>query len=143
MFDPSRDDVRRFLCGAWAKRGGAGVPTALETMAIDWISLHPEYHEDFGDLEAALQANYDVDSGRTNPFLHLSMHLAISEQISIDQPRGIAALNARLRERHGDAHAAQHDIMECLGEIVWRAQRTGQPLDEAAYLDCLRRRASA
>jgi hypothetical protein len=88
---------------------------------------------------------YRVEDGRTNPFLHLSMHLAIAEQLSIDQPPGIRAAYERLVRRRGDKHRAAHDVMECLGEVVWAAQRTGQalPPDEmsARYLDCLARQA--
>ena len=77
-------------------------------MALDWILEHPEYH---GDLESpeAMTAEYPVEHGRTNPFLHLSMHLAIAEQLSIDHPRGIRAAYQRLVGR-GDAHQAAHEI---------------------------------
>ena len=90
MFTPSQSDVRRFFCDAWRRhRAGGGVLTPLETIAVQWMEQHPEYHAELADLDAALAAVHDVESGRTNPFLHLSMHLSISEQIGIDQPRGI------------------------------------------------------
>ena len=95
--------------------------------------------------EPAQQAEYRVEDGRTNPFLHLSMHLAIAEQLSIDQPHGIRAAYEQLVRHRGDAHAAAHDVMECLGEIVWTAQRAGAALPpeemSARYLECLARRA--
>lgn len=141
MFNPSQADVRRFFCGAWRKHRAAEVLTPLEAMALDWILEHPEYHEDLADEQAALAADFGADSGRTNPFLHLSMHLAISEQLSIDHPTGIRAAQEALARRLGSAHAAAHEIMECLGETVWRAQRERAQPDEQAYLDCIRRRA--
>ena len=141
MFDPFQADVRRFFCGAWRKHRAAEVLTPLEAMALDWILEHPEYHEDLADVERALAADYGGDSGRTNPFLHLSMHLAISEQLSIDHPTGIRAAHETLARRLGSAHAAAHEIMECLGETVWRAQRERAQPDGQAYLDCIRRRA--
>jgi hypothetical protein len=145
MFNPSKDDVRRFFCEAWSKHVGGGVLTPLEATAVDWMQRHPEYHADLGDVDAAIGREYRVDDGRTNPFLHLSMHLAIAEQLSIDQPPGIRAVFARLVERHGDDHAAMHEVMECLGETVWAAQRSAIPESaeqmSARYLECLQRRA--
>lgn len=141
MFDPSQADVRRFFCEAWRKHRAGEPITPLEAIAIDWIHEHPEYHPDLDSLELALAADYSVEQARSNPFLHLSMHLAISEQLSIDQPRGIRAAWEALVGRLGSEHAAAHEIIECLGEVVWRAQRDGTPPDGEAYLDCVRRRA--
>jgi hypothetical protein len=147
MFNPSKDEVRRFFCDAWSKHRGGGVLTPLEAIAVDWMRQHPEYHDELADSAAAVARNYGIDEGRTNPFLHLSMHLAIAEQLSVDQPPGIRAAYRRLVARRGDEHAAAHAVMDCLGEVVWAAQRTGLPLppDEmtARYLDCLERQAGA
>ncbi len=147
MFNPSKDEVRRFFCEAWAKHRQGQVLTPLEGMAVDWMQRHPEYQDDLADADAAAARDYRVEDGRTNPFLHLSMHLAIAEQVSVDQPPGIRAAYRTLIEKRGDEHAAAHAVMDCLGEIVWTAQRAGSPLppDEmtARYLDCLARKASA
>lgn len=140
MFDPNQEDVRRFFCEAWRKRG-EGLPlAALETIAADWAAQHPEYHADLRSVDDALAADYGPHTGRENPFLHLSMHLAISEQVSVDQPRGIREAHERLARRVG-AHAAAHEVMECLGEMLWRSQRHGTPPDGEAYVACVRRRA--
>lgn len=141
MFDPSQADVRRFFCEAWRKRLAAEVLTPLEAIAVDWIGEHPEYHGELASLEDALAADYRVEQGRTNPFLHLSMHLAIAEQLSIDQPPGLRAAHDAIARKLGSAHEAAHQIMECLGEVIWQAQRDGGTPDGAAYLDCVRRRA--
>ena len=103
---------------------------------------HPEYHADFKDADAALEKTYDVEGGKTNPFLHLSMHLSISEQCSIDQPRGIRQAVELLTARRDSLHAAHHETMECLGRMVWESQRSGQPPDGAAYIDCVQRHAT-
>jgi len=142
MFAPTQTDVRRFFCDAWRKRREGGLETPLETVAADWIEAHPEYHDDFADVDAALAAVFDVESGQTNPFLHLSMHLSISEQISIDQPRGIKQAFELLAARRGSTHDAHHDVMECLGEMMWTSQRSGQPPDGEQYIACVRRRAT-
>lgn len=146
MFNPSTEDVRRFFCDAWRKHREGTVATPLEAVAIEWIVRHPEYHADLADADAAVGRDYHLEDGRTNPFLHLSMHLAIAEQLSIDQPHGIRTAYERLVARLGDEHAATHQVMECLGETLWSAQRTGSEATTekmtARYLECLQRRAS-
>ena len=141
MFAPSQLEVRQFFCAAHAKQGTGAPLTPLEALACDWIAEHPEYHADLADLQAAQAAVYAVEDGRSNPFLHLSMHLSISEQIGIDQPRGIKQAYAHLLARHGSVHAAQHEVMECLGEMIWTSQRSGLPPDGEHYVACVRRRA--
>lgn len=109
-------------------------------MACDIILLHPEYH---GDLiqPHALEHDYTVEQGRINPFLHLSMHLALAEQVSIDQPPGIRVAYEKIAIRKNE-HEACHDLMECLGEVVWEAQRLGKPLNNETYLALIQRRAT-
>jgi hypothetical protein len=142
MFQPSQNDVRRFFCETYAKQRQGLPMTALETLAAGWVAEHPEYAPDLADLEAALAAVYTVDDGRTNPFLHLAMHLSISEQVSIDQPRGIRQAVELLAAKRNSLHDAQHEVMECLGEMIWASQRSGQPPDGLVYLDAVRRRAT-
>ncbi len=140
MFNPSRDEVRRFFCDAWRKTQAGEVLTPLEAMARDWILQHPEYETDLSDPEAAQAADYDIAKGQSNPFLHLSMHLSIDEQVSVDQPPGMREAFRQLAARRGSAHQAHHEIMECLGEMLWTAQRNGTPPDGAAYVENIRRR---
>lgn len=142
VFDPSPDQVRDFFVEAKDKRGRGAPLTPIETIAADWIAEHPEYDADLADAAKARAAVYDAGSGRENPFLHLSMHLSISEQVSIDQPRGIRQAFERLAARRGSAHEAQHEVMECLGRMLWESQRSGRPPDAEAYVDCVRRRAT-
>lgn len=141
MFAPSQEQVRRFFCEAWAKQQAGQPLTPLEAQAAGWILEHPEYHADLADVEVALAAMYTVEEGRTNPFLHLSMHLSITEQVSIDQPRGIRAAVQALAQRRGSLHEAHHEAMEALGEMVWASQRSGQPFDGEAYIERIRMRA--
>ena len=142
MFAPSQHDVRRFFCQTHSKQRGGMPLTPMETLAARWIAEHPEYDADLADVDAALSASYTVDDGRTNPFLHLSMHLTISEQCSIDQPRGIKQAVELLAAKRGSLHEAHHEAMECLGEMVWASQRSGLPPDGLAYLDGVRARAT-
>ena len=142
MFSPSQADVRRFLCGVHAKTQSGAPMEAIETLASLWIAEHPEYHADLSDADAAVARNYDEAPGQTNPFLHLSMHLSISEQCSIDQPRGIRQAVELLTHRRNSLHAAHHETMECLGRMVWESQRAGRAPDGAAYIDCVQRHAT-
>ena len=142
MFAPTQHDVRRFFCEAYRKQRDGLPLTPLEMIAADWTAEHPEYHAELADVDAALAAVYEVEAGRSNPFLHLSMHLSISEQVGIDQPRGIKQAYELLAAKRGSAHEAHHEVMECLGEMVWASQRSGLPPDGERYIDCVRRRAT-
>ena len=142
MFQPNQSDVRRFFCAAHAGQR-AGLPLdPMATIAARWIAEHPEYHGELADEAAALQAVYTVEEGRTNPFLHLSMHLTIEEQVAIDQPTGIRQAVQLLAVRRGSLHDAHHEVMECLGEMIWASQRSGLPPDGLAYIEAVRRRAT-
>lgn len=140
MFNPSRDQVRHFFFDAWRRHREREVLTGLENVAVGVMLLHPEYHAVLNDPERYRDREYRPESGATNPFLHMSMHLAIEEQLSIDQPHGIKVEFARIAASRDDRHAACHEVMECLGETVWRAQRDGAAPDTLTYLECLKRR---
>ncbi len=140
MFNPSREQARRFFCESWRKHRERLVLEGAEATAADLIAEHPEYHALLEDPRAAVEREFTPEGGQMNPFLHLSLHLAIAEQISIDQPPGIKAAYFALR-RTLEVHDAEHAIMECLGETLWRAQRNNAPMEGEAYLDCVRRKA--
>ena len=140
MFTPDRNDVRKFFAEAWQKHLARLPVSALEAMAVDIVLLHPEYQQMLATTTAALEGEFSVEQGAMNPFLHLSLHLAVEEQLSIDQPRGLHAAFMRILDKSGDRHAALHAVLDCLGETVWRSQREGRPMDAEAYLDCVRRR---
>ncbi|MDR3454897.1 MAG: DUF1841 family protein [Rhodoferax sp.] len=142
MFSPSQADVRRFFCSVYAKAQQGHALEAIEIIASQWIDEHPEYHAELADADAALEKTYDVEGGKSNPFLHLSMHLSISEQCSIDQPHGIRQAVELLSRRRQSLHDAHHEAMECLGRLMWESQRSGRPPDGAAYIDCVQRRAT-
>jgi hypothetical protein len=139
MFNPSRDEVRAFFTGTWAKYSRGEPLEGLERTALAVILLHPEYHALLADPDRAVASEYTPEGGELNPFLHLSLHLAIEEQISIDQPRGIRREFERLSAA-GSEHDAKHAVLECLGETIWEAQRSGRPPDEQAYLACIARK---
>lgn len=142
MFSPSQEDVRRFFCDTFAKARDGKPLEAIETLAARWMDEHPEYHNDFSDVDAALAAMQTPDAERTNPFLHLSMHLSISEQCSIDQPRGIRQAVELLTHKRNSLHQAHHEAMECLGTMLWESQQAGRPPDGDSYIACIQRHAT-
>jgi hypothetical protein len=141
MFNPSRDEVRRFFSETWGKYRRGEPLSGLEQTALQVILLHPEYQPVLDDPERSLERDFSPESGQLNPFLHLSLHLAVEEQLSIDQPRGIRERFEQLAAKTGSEHDAKHTVLECLGETIWAAQRAGAPPDEQAYLECVSRRA--
>ena len=137
MFNPTREQVRRFFCDAWRKHRERLPLDGAEATAADLIAEHPEYHAVLEHPEAAVEKEFTPEGGQANPFLHLSLHLAIAEQINIDQPPGIRAAYHKLRQRH-DVHEAEHRVMECLAEEIWHAQQPGGQFDTPRYLESLR-----
>ncbi|MFA9440652.1 DUF1841 family protein [Uliginosibacterium sp. sgz301328] len=141
MFNPTRDEARRFMIDAWRKYRENLPLTPLETIFAELAVEHPEYHPILEDADA-MDRDFTPEDGQINPFLHLSLHLAIHEQLSIDQPPGLReAYDLCLARHHGDRHAALHDVLECLGETIYNAQKNKAPLDAQAYVECVRRRA--
>lgn len=144
MFNPSRDQSRDFLFGAWRKFRASEPLTGMESLAVEVIALHPEYHEMLRDRDRYLEnyrdRDYPPEFGETNPFLHLGMHIAIREQVSIDQPVGVRGRHEALCKIQGSALDAEHEMMDCLGEMIWQAQRTRTAPDASIYLDCLQRK---
>jgi hypothetical protein len=141
MFNPSREQARDFFFETWRKYRAQEPLAGLEALVLQVLLAHPEYHAALEDPQRFRDRDYSPELGEPNPFLHLSLHVAIEEQLSIDQPNGIAGAFAALTAKHGDRHQALHDALECLGEMVWRSQRDSAPPDAAAYLECLRKRA--
>lgn len=141
LFNPSRDEVRQFFFDAWAKFKQQKTLTELEKMAVGIMHMHPEYHSILDEPEHYLQQAYYPEMGETNPFLHMSLHLSIQEQISINQPTGITQAYGRLCTHFQEEHEAQHALLECLAETIWLAQRNQTGLDAAHYLNLIEQRA--
>ena len=140
VFDShTRDQLRQTYWDAWRKHLAHSPLTPLEVMITDVIGAHPEYQAMVSDRDAALASAPDDSDGTENPFLHMGLHLAVREQMSIDRPPGIRELHRQLQARYGDLHRAEHALMESLAETLWNAQRAGRPPDENHYLVLARR----
>jgi Domain of unknown function (DUF1841) len=138
MFVKDRDDARRYFIKVWRKYNNKQPLEALEQLILDVILAHPEYHGLLDQGEKSLRKDYSPEVGGINPFLHMSMHIAIKEQIETDRPAGIRALCEALLDKGSDLHKMEHKIMECLGESLWLAQRNNSMPNELAYLESVR-----
>ncbi|EIJ41368.1 protein of unknown function (DUF1841) [Beggiatoa alba B18LD] len=137
MFADQRDTTRRFFIEVWRKHQEKKPLEPLESLILDVLLMHPEYHV---ILHADIvDKDYLPEMGETNPFLHLGLHIAIREQLSTDRPVGIRALYQSLRAKARDVHELEHQMLECLAETLWLAQRNNTLPDEQAYLAQLKR----
>lgn len=137
--DQSRDQLRRVYVDAWRKHRDALPMEPLEAQIADVIALHPEYHAALEGGDAALDRDYSPESGQSNPFLHMGLHLAVRDQIATDRPTGIRDAFESIAHKIGAEHEAEHQVIECLAEAIWEAQRAGRVPDELAYLERVRR----
>ncbi len=135
MLIKNRDDARRYFIEVRRKYSNNQALETLEQLILDVILTHPEYHDLLERKEDVLKEDYLPEQGNMNPFLHMSMHIAIKEQIQTDRPAGISALCESLLKKYGDQHEMEHQVMECLGESLWLAQRNNCMPDERAYLE--------
>lgn len=140
LFSPSRDEVREFFFNAWSQFKAQKPLTDLEKIALSIMHMHPEYHAILDKPGQYKNQEYFPEFGETNPFLHMSLHLSIYEQLSINQPTGITGIYEQLKLKYQDDHDAQHVIVECLGEAVWQAQRNNTALDANFYVQLLQQK---
>lgn len=139
MFATDRADIRDVFFRAWHGYRENRPLEGIESVIVDVALRHPEYQPvlDAGDVSAP--RDYHAALGETNPFMHMGLHIAIAEQLSIDQPPGVRGCYQQLTARLPNPHAAEHAMMECLTETLWQSQQTGRPPDQIAYLECLER----
>ena len=135
IFGHDRNELRRMYATAWQKHRESTVLSPLEAQIARVVEEHPEYHD---AVTGNLEEDYAIEDGRNNPFLHMGLHLGIREQVATDRPAGIAAIFRRLADRTGDPHEAEHRMIDCLAEELWRAQRNNAMPDEKAYFERLR-----
>jgi len=139
LYGQDRRSLRDIFFRAWRKHLHRQPLEGVETRVVAVAEQHPEYHTLLADPESGADHDWPPELGQTNPFLHLALHIAIDEQLAVDRPPGVRTQYLRLRAASPDDHAAQHRMMDCLGEVLWQAQRRGQPPSESDYLDCLTR----
>lgn len=142
MFGQDRNQLRQMYFDAWRKQQGGELMQPLEIMIAEVVSLHPEYHALLEQGEVALDKDFLPETGESNPFMHMGMHIAIREQLATDRPEGIVLAHKKLLLRLQNKHDVEHQIMECLGQSLWEAQRNHSAPDELQYLLCVQKQAN-
>lgn len=136
MFGQNRQEIRQVYFDVWNKIHSNATLTELERQIGHVIELHPEYHPLFNQPDK-IDQDYFVESGETNPYLHMGLHLALHEQIQTNRPLGIREIYQQLLLSKQDQHQCDHLMMDCLAESIWQAQRDGIPPSEDRYLNAL------
>ena len=139
MFTQDRSQLRQIFFDAWQKHTDKQPMEPLEQLIVSIAIQHPEYHEVLSSREQQLDRDYTPEMGQTNPFLHMAMHISIQEQLGTQRPAGIVELYQSLLAKMADPHEVEHQMMECLGQMIWEAQRNNTLPDDGVYLDCLRK----
>lgn len=139
LFGQDRSQLRKLYFQSWHKFKKNQPMEPMESVIAALINQHPEYHNFFDNMELNQNKDFTPEMGQTNPFLHLGMHISIQEQIGTQRPPEIASLYQLLCQKNGDAHEAEHQMMDCLGEMLWTAQRNNQQPDESTYLECIKK----
>jgi hypothetical protein len=138
MFSNDRTELRKVFYDCWKRKRDGQPLDAMQQVIAGVIEQHPEYHS-LLENDVHLDRDFHAVDGEANPFLHMSMHIALVEQITTDRPPGIRAYHQQLTRALGTVHEAEHRMMECLSEAIWQAQRNRQMPDESAYLNCLKK----
>jgi len=138
LYGHDRRALRELFVRAWRKQSAGEPLEGVETLIVGVVHRHPEYHALLEDEDSTVRDG-SPEQGESNPFLHMGMHIAIEEGLMLDEPRGVRDTYRHMREQLADEHELQHRMMDCLGEMLWRAGRSGQPPDTRAYLECLKR----
>ncbi|MDC0239719.1 DUF1841 family protein [Candidatus Thioglobus sp.] len=133
MFSQDRKKQREFLAESWQKYTNNKPLEPLEEQLVSIIEIHPEYHDFIGNIES----EYFPDQGEVNPFLHINLHLALREQISINQPKGVREVHQKLINHYKDSHEVEHLMMECIAEMIYISQKNNTTMDQVSYLKCI------
>ena len=138
LYGQERNQMRQVFFTAWRKHNAKQPLEPLEQVIANVIAMHPEYHQYFADENTSLDKDFLPETGQTNPFLHIGLHISIHEQLSINQPSGITDIYNTLLSKHQDPHTVEHLIMDCLAEMIFEAQRNNAMPDLNRYITCLR-----
>ena len=133
MSSQDRKKQREFLANSWQKYTGNKPLEPLEKQLVSIIEIHPEYHEIIGDIDS----EYFPEQGQVNPFLHINLHLALRDQLSVNQPKGVQEIHQKLIRLYKDSHAVEHLMMECIAEMIYISQKNNTAMDQESYLNCI------
>ena len=132
MFSQDRKKQREFLYKSWQKYTSNQSLDPLEKQLVSIIEIHPEYHDLIGNTES----EYFPEQGEVNPFLHINLHLALRDQLTLNQPKGIKVVHQKLISNYKDSHKVEHLMMECIEEMIYISQKNNTTMDQERYLEC-------
>ena len=138
LYGQDRNQMRQYFYDIWQKANNNETLEAMEKIIAGIINQHPEYHAVLQNRDTTLESDYLPESGQSNPFLHMGMHIALHEQLMTQRPAGIVAIYQSLMTQSRDQHDCEHRMIECLAEMLWQSQKDAQAPNEQAYLDSLR-----
>ena len=133
MFSQDRKKQRKFVAKSWQKYTSNIPLEPLEEQLASIIEIHPEYQ----DLISNIDSEYFPEQGEINPFLHINLHLALKDQLSLNEPNGVRELHQKLIYHFKDQHVVEHLMMECIAEMIYSSQKNNTPMDQESYLNCI------
>jgi len=133
VFFQDRKKQREFLAKSWQKYTSNKPLEPLEEQLVSIIKIHPEYHNLVGNIDS----EYFPEQGEVNPFLHINLHLALRNQLSINQPKGIREAHQKRTNQYKDHHIVEHLMMECIAEMIYLSQKSNTTMNQESFLNCL------
>ena len=133
MFSQDRKKQREFLAKSWQKYNSNKPLDPLEKLLVSITEIHHEYH----DLICNIESEYFPEQGEVNPFLHINLHLALRDQLSINMPKGVKQVHQKLIDQYKDPHVVEHLMMECIAEMIYISQKNNTAIDQESYLNCI------
>jgi hypothetical protein len=133
VFFQDRKKQREFLANSWQKYTSNKPLEPLEQQLVSVIKIHPEYHNLIGNIDS----EYLPEQCGVNPFLHINLHLALRDQLSINQPKGVKEVHQKLIDQYKDPHVVEHLMMECIAEMIYISQKNNTTMDQESFLNCI------
>jgi hypothetical protein len=132
-----RESNRQRLHEVWVA-AKAGRPLAGEEAAYAKAMLdHPEYHNAWEFADQVGAAEYVVDGA--NPFLHITVHVIIENQLAQGDPPEVAKTLERLLGQGMGRHGAIHAIAAAFMEVAFPAFQGREPFNTKRYIKKVRR----
>lgn len=138
MYTNNRDTYRQTFANTWQKHLKGTTLDAVESELLAVILLHPEYHSLFDSAQKEKQEFIPEE----NPYIHMSLHMAIREQIRMDKPLGTKEIYNNLQKIKQNPHEVEHIMMTVMAKLLWESQQSGVMPNDDTYLCKLREHAS-
>lgn len=139
FYSNDRNQLRQFYFETWQKHKSGQALLDLEKQILAVILDHPEYQKILNDKMLALTKDFSVELNQPNPFMHMGLHLAVRDQIKLNQPEGIQTLFQQQLVKGKKAHDIEHQMMDILANQLWQDTQAQQSLNMQIYLDNLKK----